>query len=208
MNKRSLDWRYLGKDMLLPVCTLGGALVVLALTVWFHGVHENQYAQYSTNQRHMHSNYDALVVRKRILDKYHQRYHDFHKSGFVGRESRLDWVESIRAAADDLNLPNVTYTLDPQVPVAPPVTSARASSNMQIHASSIKLDIGLLHELDLLRFFDKFQNGAPGIMKVDECAMMRQGGAGAETKEARITATCKLSVFSVVTSDISASGTE
>ena len=176
---------------------------MLALSIWFHGVHENQFAQYSINQRNMHNNYDALIVRKRILEQYHQRYHQFHNSGFVGRENRLDWVETIRTTADELNLPHVSYTLDPQVPVAPPVTSGRASSNIKIHASSVELDIGLLHELDLLRFFRKLQNGAPGLMKVDKCSMLRQEDAGRTgTNDARIIATCKLSVFSVVTSDI------
>ena len=203
MSKRSLDWRFLGDTMLLPGVTLAVSVLVLAVSFWFHGTHEGQYSEYSINQRNMNDDYDALILRKRILESYHQRYDQFQKTGFVGRENRLDWVETIRTAAADLDLPHVTYSLEPQVEVVPPVSSPHTNEMLQVRASSVQVDIGLVHELDLLRFFDHLRSEAPGLMKVDECSMRRQNGGDPRlTGEANIVANCKLMVFSVVTSDI------
>ena len=208
VNKRSLDWSYLGENMLIPMATLGIAIALLVFGDWYQSVHEDRYAQYSVSQKNIHNDYDALIARKRTLERYHQRYDQFRTTGFVGREDRLDWVETIRTTATDLALPYVTYSIEPQAPVIPPRTATQVDADVQVRASKVELDIGLVHELDLLRFFNQLQTEAPGLMKVDECSMMRQNSSEeSRANEANIVAICKLLVFSVVTSDIPVSET-
>ena len=80
-----------------------------------------------------------------------------------------------------------------------------AGEDIRIHLSRLQLEMGLVHEIDLLRFFDELQRNAPGLIKVDQCALTWQGEEAGNAKvAANILANCSILIFSVVTSDITA----
>lgn len=205
MNRDSVDWRYLAEDMLWPGVSALVMLAVLGASIWFHAAQKEAYAEFSVNQDAMHSNYDELVTRRRILERYHQRYDEYRKSGFVGYESRLDWADTIRAAVSQLDVPSVSYSLEPQLEVIAPVVSSSSDPDLTIYVSKIDLEIGMVHELDFLRFFDRLAAEVPGLMKVDRCKMTRLVDVRERTTiDANISATCSMMLFSAITSDIDA----
>jgi len=205
MKPARFDWDYLLEDTIWPGVSLLAAIAVLGIGYWYHDKQQSIYETYSLNHEAIHDDYDALVYRRRLLDRYHRRYQEFQSLGFVGRESRLDWIETIRSAARGLDLPNVAYSLEPQREVIRPVQSGSSDAEIQIYLSRIEIDLGLVHELDLLRFFDRLELEAPGLMKIDRCSMSRQGLAGQElVADTNIIASCSLMIFSVITSDINA----
>lgn len=208
MNKTSIDWRYLGQDMLWPGLSALVMSLVLAATLWFHSAQEKAYAQYSVNQDAMHDSYDALVARRRILERYHKRYDEYRLTGFVGQESRLEWVDTIHSSVAQLDVPHVAYAIEPQLEVIAPVMSSHAAdADIKIYVSRIALEIGMVHELDFVRFFERLRSEVPGLMKVDKCKMDRIVDISEKTTiDANISANCSLMLFSVITSDIDASG--
>ncbi len=203
MNRFSVDWRYALRHTLLPAVTAAIAIAVLGVSVWMHGEQKSLYTEINVNQGVMHEDYDALVQRRRLVDRYHRRYERFYELGFVGEESRLDWVETLRETSAELTLPRVSYAIEPQLLVVAPVQSIMAGEDIQIHLSRLQLEVGLVHELDLLRLIDEVQSNAPGLIKVDRCNLAWQ----AESAEklgvgANILANCSILIFSVVTSDV------
>lgn len=203
MRPSEIEWDFLLRHTMLPAIALALSTVMLVGSQWLHGQQSAQYAQFSTNQDAMHQDYDALVYRRRLVDRYHERYQQFHEAGFVGQESRLDWIETLRSTTRKLLLPRVSYVIDPQLNVMAPVESILSGEDIQIHVSSMQLDMGLVHELDLLRFMDQLQSHAPGLIKIDECSLEWRGDAAATlTAEANIHSSCKLEIFSVITSDV------
>ena len=203
MSLSSIDWRYAMRHTLLPAVTAAITVVVLVVSIWMHGKQESLFSEINVNQGVMHEDYDALVQRRRLVDRYHLRYERFYELGFVGEESRLDWVETLRESSADLTLPRVSYAIEPQLKVVAPVQSIMAGEDLQIHLSRLQLEVGLVHELDLLRLIDEVQRNAPGLIKVDRCNLAWQ----AESAEklgvgANILANCSLLIFSVVTSDV------
>lgn len=203
MMRINYDWGYVRRFTLIPSLTAAVAILVLGVSVWMHGEQEITYKNISVNQDALHDDYDALVYRRRLVDRYHRRYEQFYDLGFVGEESRLDWIEALRETSIDLTLPRVSYAIEPQLQVVAPVESILAGENIQIHLSRLALEAGLVHELDLLRFFDELQRNAPGLIKVDRCILAWQ----AETTEEidvgpNILANCSILIFSVVTSDV------
>ena len=207
MNKPAIDWHYLGHDLKWPGLSAAAMAIVLAATLMFHGAQQAAYATYTVNQDAVHDSYDALIQRRRILERYHYRYDDYRSSGFVGHESRLEWADTIRAAVSQLDVPQVSYTLEPQLEVIAPVASNHVDPNLKIYASRIALEIGIVHELDFLRFFEKLRAEIPGILKVDRCNMSRTGDAGGKaTTDVNISVDCALMLYSVITSDTDAAG--
>ncbi|MDJ0812367.1 MAG: hypothetical protein QNJ23_01450 [Woeseiaceae bacterium] len=204
-----IDWRYVRRHTLLPALTALIAAAALAATAWLHGEQQASFRQVSSNQDAMHQDYDALVYRRRLVDRYHRRYEQFYDIGFVGVESRLEWVETLRETSVDLLLPRVSYAIEPQLQVVAPVESIRAGEDISIRVSRLHLEAGLTHELDLLRFFDELQRSAPGLIKVDRCALTWQAETAANLAAgANLLADCAINIYSVVTSDVISPGAE
>jgi len=175
----------------------------LTIAVFMHDAQVRQYSQYSANHDALHEDYDALVFQRQLVDRYHRRYQRYHDLGFIGRESRLDWIETLRTTAETLELPRVSYAIEPQLAAAAPVESVIDVNDIQIHVSRAQLEMGLIHELDLLRFFDELQATAPGLIKVDDCALTWLAEAkAASPNEANVSARCSVQIFSVITSDV------
>ena len=203
MKSAKTDWRYILTGTFRPGLSLGVAILLLGGSLWFFNQQAQRYEIYSSNHEAIHEDYDALVYRRRLVERYYQRYTELQDLGFVGRENRLDWIETIRLAARGLDLPNVSYSLEPQLEVVRPVDTASPSAEIQIYLSKLELEIGLVHELDLLRFFGRLEREAPGLMKIDRCEMTRSTTAPQElAAETNIVANCSLMMFSVITSDI------
>lgn len=209
MQPNSVDWSYLKKGALLPGVSLLIASILFTASAWYHGSQSRAYEVLSANREAISEDYDELVYRRQLLDRYHRRYRELQELGFVGHERRLDWIESIRAAATSLDLPNVTYALEPQLEVIRPVASASPNAEIQIFLTQLELELGLVHELDLLRFFERLEQEAPGLMQVDQCDLIRQPGVAQKlSADTNIAANCSVKMFSVITSDISFAAAE
>ena len=207
MTLPELDWHYLRDGLVGPAITAGLAVALLAGSLWLHEAQREVVRQLSINQDAMHEDHDDLVERRRLVDQYHRRYQALHEQGFVGLESRLDWIESLRTAAESLTLTHVSYVIEPQNDVVAPVQSILHGEDIGIHVSRMGLEMELLHELDLLRLIDELQRTAPGLIKVDSCALeWQQERAAGLSGDANLSASCTLYIFSVITSDVDAGG--
>ena len=204
MTAFDIDWAYMRRGSIVPLLTAVVSTSLLAVAVTMHREHRDLHAELAANQLAVQEDYNALVVRRRLIDRYHESYRQFHEQGFVGIESRLDWVEALRVSTGRLTLPSLSYAIAPQLDVAAPVRSALAADDVAVHMSRLELEMGLVHEFDLLRFVDVLQNAAPGVMRVERCGLKWQNehGATAAAARANIAANCSLEIFSIVTSDV------
>ena len=203
MRLSDVDWEYVRQYTLLPVASAVVAAAALAAASFVHSTQVELNEQLTANQAVMQEDYDALVDRRRIVERYHRRYEQFSELGFVGIESRLDWIETLRATSTELTLPRVSYVIEPQLTAIAPVESILAGDDIAIHVSRLELEMNLVHELDLLKFVDELQQNAPGLIKVDGCDLTWQGESHALPKAApNIAANCSVAIYSVITADV------
>ncbi len=202
MTRSDLDWSYIRRYTTRPLVSAGIAVAVLGIAIWMHGSHKQLFRELSENQLIVHRDYAALVDQRRVIDRYHRRYQRFRELGFIGRESRLDWVETLRTTSAGLDLPRLGYSIEPQRSVVAPVSTLLGGESIDIRVSKLKLEIGLLHEVDLLRFFDALQDQAPGLIKVDKCELSNNSVDSGGRATANLSAACEVQVFSVITSDV------
>lgn len=196
------DWGFVRRYTLLPFLSAFIAAAALVLALWLHGTQDDLYLALKNNQIAVHADYDALVSQRRLISRYHRRYQQFHDLGFIGRESRLDWVETLRTTAAAERLPKLGYAIEPQQGVAAPVDSGLGGDDIQIRVSRLQLDMELVHELDLLRFFDALQQKAPGLIRVNQCDIVSEGANDSTSVDANLSAVCEAEIFSVITSDV------
>ncbi len=205
MRWADIDWKYVFQDTFWPALSVTLAAVVLVASQWFVDTQQFNYSQYSSNHHAMNEDYDALLYRKRLVNRYYQRYELFFEQGFVGSENRLDWIETLRVIATQLGLPSMSYALEPQREVVAPVGQMGGDSTISIKQSTFELEMGLVHELDLLRFIARLESEVPGLIKIDRCRLTRQSGTTElSATDSNLVANCSIVMFSVITADVAA----
>ncbi|GAB5605440.1 hypothetical protein [Sideroxyarcus sp. TK5] len=96
--------------------------------------------------------YDALVAQK-----------------VIGNEQRLDWIEGLEKLRRQNLLPDVKYTIGPQTAYTPnPPLNA---GNFALSLSPMSMELALLHEGQLLDFFEALSRQMPGWFLLDNCAL-------------------------------------
>lgn len=88
------------------------------------------------------------------------------KTGVIGEERRLDWLEQLRGTQRELRLPGLKYEFAAQTPINRTTPSGYAWFNSPLH-----LQVRLLHEGDLLNVLDRIQQGARAMVIVRACKL-------------------------------------
>lgn len=132
---------------------------------------EAEYA--AQNQRFLQGsrNYLSVDQDEAIIKGQYPRFVDLFRRGIVGREQRLDWVETLKRSAAAIRLPSMRFEISSRQPYTPDY--ALAPGPYEVHASTMKLDLGLLHEGDLAVLLRDLERAAPGFFSVRDCTLKR-----------------------------------
>jgi hypothetical protein len=114
-----------------------------------------------------------------------QQYHAMEERGVAGPERRLDWTELLRDLRTQIGLPGMTYELGAQVPLEKATGTGPA-----YHVSSMKLQLQLLHEEDLLNFLQRLQQEASALIVVRSCKVGRIPATSSGEQNALLSAEC------------------
>lgn len=171
MNR--IDWDYLKK----PLIIFGVAILVSAALVvagkHFEEAQHGDYQQAYSSLRATHQRYSDLVNDIGLLDQYRSLYTDYKATGLVGKERRLSWIESLKAANSELRLPTLTYNLHPQETFERP--GFKAERGVEVKSSPMDLNMGLLHEEDLFALLENLHLSIESLFTVDSCSLNRDG---------------------------------
>ncbi len=111
--------------------------------------------------------------------------------------SRLDWVAAI-ADVQSLGVPQLRYTIQPR-------RTVWNQEGIQLWRSQIELDIGLVHEMGLLRFWQALQTRGLGDFSLESCRLARAGDEPAPGRP-NLTARCRLDWYGFARDDPSTVG--
>jgi len=95
----------------------------------------------------------------------------------IGDDQRLDWIEGLEKIRQKNLVTDFRYNIAPQKIYAPqpPINSG----NYDIRYSEMKLQFDLLHEAQLLNFFDALRTDIKGWYQLEGCTLQRTGaGSG------------------------------
>ena len=119
----------------------------------------------------------AEADRENMRD-YMLEYNALMKRSVIGSGQRLDWVEGLnKIHQQDMELGSIdfTYSILPQKNYAP--SPALDSGNFELNRSDMSLHFDLLHEGQLMSFFDRVRSGISGWYILDKCSLERSTAA-------------------------------
>ncbi len=106
-----------------------------------------------------------------LFENYQAEYRSYVEKGFLGRENRLSWVESLENIAHQLGLNDLRYHIEPQRKVSSLLTEIPL--NIEISASKLSVETSLVHEGDLIALLDDLGGVESGLLIVDNCKVER-----------------------------------
>ena len=105
------------------------------------------------------------------LSDFSQGYDTLEKNKIIGDDHRLDWMDALEKLRNQNLAIDFRYNIAPQKIYAP--QPAIDNGNFDIHYSETKLQFDLLHEGQLLNFFDALRSQTNGWYQLEGCTMQR-----------------------------------
>jgi hypothetical protein len=178
-----------------PLLLLGAAIAVFAgvsgatayLAERLHARHAQSLAHHNASQTQLAQARNELQE----IHAYQQSYQALAQKGYIGDEQRLDWVETLAGLSRDGGIDNAHYDFSAQQPVEG--VEDRLGS-FSLRQSTLRLDLSLMHEEELLRFLQALGEKARGGYFLDHCRLARlETSAAGQGLPRNIAAACELS---------------
>ena len=129
---------------------------------------------------------------KEKLDVYKQ----LKSLHILGEEQRLEWADAITRIRTQRELLDLRYRVERQRLLA---TLPGKPGNVDFFASTMRVDLALLHEEDLLRFLADLRDSGNAYYSVRSCQLSRTGPGGAAAVIApRLRAECTIDLVTIV----------
>lgn len=102
-----------------------------------------------------------------LIDDFYNEFLELEKKGIYGEEHRLNWIETLRDANEELKLPNLNYEIASQQLYEPDFDINLG--DFKLLSSKMTIKIGLLHEGDLKKLLEYLDKHSEGQYTVNEC---------------------------------------
>ncbi len=183
----TITLRALGPSLGLLVSAI---LIVAAAIGWTYQLTQQvtlQHKQVQVRQSETRTRLTRVSEDERDIREKIARYRELDRRGLAQPEQRLHWVETLKSIKVSRRLLGLNYEIAPQRPLDPKQV---ASGGYDFLVSTMKLDLPMLHEGDLLGFVDDLSSQVQALIGIRACQIERvspgtQGGAN-------LKATCEI----------------
>ncbi|OBV38276.1 hypothetical protein [Janthinobacterium psychrotolerans] len=132
--------------------------------------------------------FNQVETEKLEIRAFAPRFRALQRRGLIGEENRLAWIDAIRLIQQQRHLLPLSYEINAQQVLKVPLPLTMGQ--YQLRGSKMQLHMDLLHEMDLLNFFDDLRQS--GYFAVQDCALKRGGAAASAGQTASLSADCTL----------------
>ncbi len=130
-----------------------------------------------------------------VYRQYADRFRDMSERGWIGEEGRLTWIEALQSINADLKLPVLRYEIGQRSSVAH--AQAGGSSRLNLYRTPMRLDIGALHEYDVVELLERLDQTGDGLLSLSSCTMTRNGKLRFDARTANVNAACELNWYTL-----------
>jgi len=125
------------------------------------------------------------------LDVY-QQLKSLH---ILGEEQRLEWADAIQRIRMERALLDLSYRVDRQRLL---LSAPGKPANVDFYASTMRVQLGLLHEDDLLRFLADLRDSGNAYYSVKRCTLTRMGPLSGAQISPRLRGDCEIDLITII----------
>jgi hypothetical protein len=162
----------------LSILLIGGAAVFIAQKSTASALKDKNAAQQQLNDAR--SKLNAARDDQSNMAEYTKEYSLIQRRGLIGDEQRLSLIEGLDTLRKRNKVLDFKYAITPQQPYKP--APALDGGNFDLKISNMTLQFELLHEEQLINFFDSMRQDINGWFILDHCTLERTTGSTAQLK--------------------------
>ena len=170
---RGFDWRALRGSMVLAAFAVTIGVAVTGAALRFHAEASRDYDREKDRLEAVRSRYRTIDEQKRQIETWLPAYRSLESVGVIGEERRLEWIETLRAAAAQVGLPSLRYRIEPRV--AYEAEPDLDTGDHGAFSTVVRIEAGLVHEGDLERMLRELAAADAGLFHIERCGVRRSG---------------------------------
>jgi DNA-binding SARP family transcriptional activator len=137
-----------------------------------------------------------IAEEEREVSQKIDLYRRLKNLNILGDEQRLEWADAMTRIRTQRELLDLRYSVERQKLM---FSAAGKPANVDFYSSTMKVDLALLHEEDLLRFLADLRQSGNAFYSVRRCDLTRTGQAvGGATMTPRLRALCDIDLITIV----------
>jgi hypothetical protein len=137
-----------------------------------------------------------IAEEEREVNQKIDVYKQLKSLNILGEERRLEWADTINRIRVQRELLDVRYRVERQKLVT---SVAGKPASVDFFASTMRVEMQLLHEEDLLRFLADLRASGNAYYSVKRCAITRTGQTvGGATMTPRLSAQCEIDLITII----------
>jgi hypothetical protein len=137
-----------------------------------------------------------IAEEEREVKEKLEVYRNLKRLNIIGDERRLEWADSLNRIRAQRELLDMRYRVERQKLL---VSLPGKPGNVDFFASTMHVELALLHEEDLLRFLSDLRESGNAYYAVKKCNLSRTGAAATGTGIVpRLRADCDIDLVTVL----------
>ena len=196
MNFSAQELRKLAGPLLLFCALLAAGA---GLIVWLQQAQQRstqELAAARTERTQASDRLTRIAEEEKEVNEKIEIYRRLKNLRILGEEQRLEWADAMTRIRTGRELLDLRYIVERQRSI---VSVPGKPANVDFFASTMKVDLALLHEQDLVRFIADLRQSANAFYSVRKCEISRTGQAptGA-TMTPRLRAVCEIDLITIM----------
>jgi hypothetical protein len=196
MNFTSAELKKLALPLLLLVALLGAGAGLILWTQNGQKAADREFAAARAARSQAQERLTRIAEEEREVNDKLAVYRRLKGLHILGEEQRLEWADSMTRIRTTRELLDVRYRVDRQRLLS---TFAGKPASVDFFASTMKVEIALLHEGDLLTFLNDLRNSGNAYYSVRRCGITRTGIAPTGSSIVpRLRAECEIDLITIM----------
>ena len=196
MNFTREELRKLATPLLVALAVLGAG----AALIWSAGESlrdaQRTLAAAQAERKQNAERLTRIAEEEREVSQKLDVYQRLRRLNILGDEQRLEWADAITRIRTQRELLDLRYRVERQQLL---YSAVGKPANVDFFASTMKVDLALLHEEDLLRFLADLRESGNAFYSVKRCALTRTGQAATGTTiTPRLRAECEIDLVTIL----------
>ena len=190
------ELRKLAAPLLVALAVLGAG----AALIWSAGESlrdaRRALAAAQTERKQNAERLARIAEEEREVSQKLDVYQRLKSLNILGEERRLEWADAITRIRTQRELLDLRYRVERQKLLH---SAPGKPASVDFFASTMKVDLALLHEEDLLRFLADLRESGNAFYSVKRCALTRTGQAATGTTiTPRLRAECDIDLVTIL----------
>jgi hypothetical protein len=196
MNLTRNELKKLSIPLLIAVVLIAAGVALMRLAEGSLRAESERFAAAQAERRQNAERLARIAEEEREVKEKLDVYQQLKALNILGEERRLEWADAIARIRAQRELLDLRYRVERQQLVN---SLPGKPAGVEFYASTMRVDLALLHEEDLLRFLADLRASGNAYYSVRRCAMTRSGTAAAALNiTPRLRGDCTIDLITII----------